>query len=296
MVSKKAKPVKWSLGSEEPEDLQDFLSNDDIVAKHKKRGEVLWPKRGPHTFAVKKLMVKANRNGDPRISVMLILQNPKKDDAATWNGYLVWDGFNVAEGPSLRFLKRFLSALGLTWDDFKDKSKVVEEDAERQSLVQIGRVKFGEGATKDPLVRATVKVQPADDYNDDEHMEIARFLPLADDEEEEEEEDDANEPDEDEVEEDEADEEDEDDEDDEDSDDDDDDDDEEEEDEEDEEDDDEDEELREELQGLKIVDLNKRALRGLKKAKVKPDDVDIPTKKAALVEWLVQFETGEPPF
>lgn len=300
-TSKKAKPVKWSLGSEEPEDLQDFLSNDDIVAKHKKRGEVLWPKRGPHTFAVKRLMVKPNKNGDPRISAMLVLANPKKDDAATWNGYLVWDGFNVAEGPGLRFLKRFLAGLGLTWDEFKNKTKAVDEDNERSQIVQIGRVKFGEDVTKDPTIRATVSVKAADDYNDDEHLEIARYLPLADDEDDEddaesdEDEDDTDaesfdESDEDEDEEDDSEDEDEEDDEDEDADDDEDD------EEEEEDDEDETEELREELTGLKIADLKKRAMRNLKKAKQDPDDVDIPTKKAALVEWLIEVEMGEPPF
>jgi hypothetical protein len=299
MAKKKVTTVKWALGGDEPEDLQDFLSNDDIVLKNtnRKTKDVLWPKKGPHVFAVKRLMVKPNRNGDPRISAMLVMQNPKKSDASDWNGYLVWDGFNVNEQGN-PFLKRFLRALGLEWKDFLNKTKAVEEDNERQQIVQIGRIKFGEDATKDPTIKAIVKVKPADDYNDDEHMEIQRYLPVADDDEDDEPEDDDeddeeaaeafdDDSDEEEDDDDEADDEDEEE------------DDEEEEDEdedEDEEEDDEAEELREELQSMKIADLKKRLMRRLKKDKVDPDDIDIPTKKAALVDFMVQVEMGEPPF
>jgi hypothetical protein len=174
----KTKPVKWAIGADEPDDLQDFLSNDDILQKHtnKKTKEIDWPGKGPYRFKVKRLTVKENRNGDDRISAMLVLDEPKGSDAASWNGYLVWDGFNVVEGPSLSFLKRFLKGLGLSWDDFIKRSK--QDDQDPPHIVQIGGVKF-EGA-KDPTVVATVKVAPADEYNDDEHWEIARYVPPED--------------------------------------------------------------------------------------------------------------------
>lgn len=293
-MAKAPQTVKWALGAEEPEDLQDFLSNDDIVKKNKKRGEVMWPAKGPHTFKVKRIAMKDNRNGDPRISVMLIMDNPKKSDAASWNGYLIWDGFNVTE-QGAPFLKRFLKALGVEWSDFIKRTKA-QVDGDKQVITQIGKVKFG--GTKDPTVTLTIRVKPADDYNDDEHMEVARYLPVddepdedvedVDDVEEDEDEDDGIESEED----DDDDDEDSDDEDDEDEEEDDDE--EEDEEDEDEEDDDAEEELREELRALTIPNLKKRAIRVCKR--LKGDVDDIPTKKAALVDYIVECELGEPPF
>lgn len=170
----KIKPVKWSLSGDEPDDLQEFLSNEDLIQKHRKgkNADINWPGRGPFQFKVKRLAVKPNKNGDDRISAMLVFDEPKGSESATWNGYAIFDGFNVVDGPSLSFLKRFLKALGLTWSDFMKRSK--QDDQDPPHIVQIGKVKF-EGS-KDPVVQATVIVKPADDYNDDEHMEIRRYL------------------------------------------------------------------------------------------------------------------------
>lgn len=288
-MAKAPKPVKWSIGAEDPGDLDEFLSNDDIVLKNtnKKTKEVAWPGKGPHTFKVVQARVKPNKNGDDRIGVMLVLQSKKGDDAAKWNGYMIWDGFNVVEGTSLKFLKRWLRSLGLTWTDFLKKSKMDDQDPPH--LVQIGKVKL-EGGAKPATLRATVKVAPADDFNDDEHLEIASYLPLDDEPDEPEDDDDEDEDEEDEVEvvdEDDDDEEDEDE--DEDEEDDDEDDDEDEEDE-----DDEEEELRDELGDLKVPALKKRAARLAKKFDLDADD--IPAKKSDLIDFIVEQEINGPPF
>lgn len=285
----KATKVKWALGSDEPEDLQDFLTNDDIVAKHtnKKTKDIDWPGKGPFKFSIRFLRVKPNRNGDDRISALLVINDKKIKD---WNGYAIFDGFNVTE-QGAPFLKRFLKALGLSWADFIDKSKQ-EKDGDNVSLVQIGRVKFN--GAKDVTVMATVKVKPADDFNDDEHLEIGRYIPLDDEEPEDEDEDDVDEDEDDDdfmEDEDEEDEEDEDDEDE----DDDEEDEEEEEDDEDEEDEDvadedEIEELRSELKSETIAKLRKRALRNDKKA-----DID-GLKKKGLVDLILSQELNMPPF
>jgi hypothetical protein len=314
MAKGKIKAVKWSIGADEPEDLQDFLSNDDIVAKHtvKKganKGEINWPGKGPFTFKVQFIKMAeiagGENKGKPRLRIMLVLDEPKKSDASSWNGYAIFDGFNVTE-QGTPFLKRFLKAVGVSWDDFYSKTKM-DESQDPPHIVQMGKVKFEAGSPV--TLRATVVVKPADDYNDDEHLEIGRFLPLDDDEPEsddveedddededddievmdDDDDDDEDEDDDEEDEEDEDDEEDDEDEDEEDEEDDDDDDDEDEEDEEDAE-----EELRDELSGLKIDALKKRAIRSAKKAKVDTDDM--PSKKAALIDWIVNVELGEPPF
>jgi hypothetical protein len=305
-MGKAPKAVKWSIGADEPDDLDDFLSNDDIVARNtpkkgSNKGVTNWPSKGPHTFKILRATVKPNKNGDDRIAVMLVLQADKKSAAHSWNGYLIFDGFNVVEGPGLKFLKRWLKSMGLTWTDFITKSK--QDDNDPPHLVQIGRVKI-EGAAKPATLRATVKVAPADDYNDDEHLEIASYIPVEDEDDEPEEDEDEDVVDEDEDVEDEEDEdEDEDeeeddeeeDEDEEDEDDEEDEEDEEEDEDEDEEDDeDAEEELREELNGMTKDKLSKRATRLAKKAKMDTDD--LPTTKKKLVDWLVEQELNAPPF
>lgn len=300
----KVKPVKWAIGADEPGDLEEFLSNDDIVAKHtpkkgKNKGVTAWPGKGPFKFAVRRLTVKPNRNGDDRVSAMLVLREPKGSDAESWNGYVIFDGFNITE-QGTPFLKRFLRALGIEWKDFYSKSK--QDDNDPPHLVQIGKVKFESG--KDPIIRATVTVKPADDYNDEEHLEIGRYLPADEDEPEDDEpeDDDDIEEEDDDVEEDDDDEdedEEDDDEDDEDSDDDEDDEDEDEEDDDEDDEDDEDEpdedeieELREELDGLKIAALRKRARRNDKKS----DEPFETMKKPELIQAILEQELNVPPF
>jgi hypothetical protein len=284
-----AKKVKWALGSDEPDDLGDFKDNEQIV---KENGKKL-PGKGPFTFAVKRLAVKPNKNGDDRISVMLVMKEPKKSKAASYNGYLVWDGFNVTE-QGAPFIKRFLKALGLEWKDFIDRSK--QDDQDPPHIVQIGKVKFETG--DDPTVRVLCKIMPADDFNDAEHLEVQRYLPLDDeepDDDEEEDDDDAESFDDDEdSDEDEDDsDDDEDDEDDEDDSDEDDDEDEDE-DDDDEEDDDEDEEAdtADSLKSWSIADLRARAKEnGRKKKAIEAAG----KKKSALIAMIVEDEEL-PPF
>jgi hypothetical protein len=174
-MAKKSK-VKWAIGAEEPEDLQDFLSNDDILTKNtdKKTKEVNWPGKGPYTFRVQFVRKGEIQNGDnagqPRLRIMVVLQDEQTPD---WNGYAVFDGFNVTDqGKS--FLKRWLRSIGVEWKDFYNNT-TQEENGDNIDIVRIGGVNF-KGA-KPVTLRATVKVKPADDYNDDEHLEIGRYLP-----------------------------------------------------------------------------------------------------------------------
>lgn len=169
----KVKKVKWSVSSEEPEDLQEFLDNSEIVKKNKGL-----PPKGVYTFDVRYLGIKPNKNGDDRVSVMLVMNEPKKGDGAPWNGYTMNDGFNITD-QGKPWLKRFLKGLGLEWADFRDNSKE-EENGDKRQLVQIGKVKFGNAAKKHPTVRVLVKHMPADDYNDEEHLEVVRYIPSDD--------------------------------------------------------------------------------------------------------------------
>lgn len=173
----KSKPIKWAVGADEPEDLQEFLSNDEIVDKHrdKKTEDISWIGKGPHRFVVRRLSSKPNKNGDARVNAMCVLANDDKASDKSWNGYVIFDGFNITE-QGKPYLKRFLKSIGLTWSDFHSKAKGEEDDSSgRTNITQIAGVKFDGG--KDVALRATVTMKPADDYNDDEHLEISRFLP-----------------------------------------------------------------------------------------------------------------------
>lgn len=167
----KEKKVKWALGSGEPDDLQDFKDNEQIVKENKGL-----PPKGTYTLAVRWLRVKPNKNGDDRISTMLVMDEPKKGKGAPWNGYVVWDGFNVTE-QGAPFIKRFLKAMGLSWSDFTELTKQDEQDPPH--ITRIGKVRFESG--KDPHVRALLKIVPPDDYNADERMEVQRYIPVEDD-------------------------------------------------------------------------------------------------------------------
>lgn len=269
----KQSTVKWALGGDEPEDLQDFLSNEDI---ERKNGGL--PTKGTYKFAVRQIRKGAIKSGDnkdkPRLSIMLTVAEPKGSPKAKWNGYMIWDGLNIIDGPNLSFVKRFMRALGLTWDDFLKRTKADDQDPPH--ITQIGKVKFESG--KDPVVRASISVKGPDDYNDGDHVEIGRYLPADDDEPVESDED----ADEDEDEEDgitlDVDDEDDEDEDEEDEDD---------EDEEDEEDESV-AELREELQGMKVKALRKRAV-----ANGEDDDDVEEMGKSELVDLIIEQETED---
>lgn len=164
----KTTAVKWGLGSEEPEDLQDFLSNEDL--EHRNGG---LPTKGTYSLAVRQIRIGKIKSGDnagkPRLSVMLVVAEPKGSPKAKWNGYLVWDGLNVM--PSgLPFVKRFMRALGLEWDDFNSRTKQDSQDPPH--ITQIGRVKFEQG--KDPVVRASLYVENTDNG---EQVQVGRYLP-----------------------------------------------------------------------------------------------------------------------
>lgn len=172
MAASKVKKVKWAVAGDEPEDLAEFKDNEQIVKENKGL-----PPKGVYKFAVRRIGVKPNKNEDDRLNVMLVMAEPKKSKAASWNGYVMWDGFNVTD-QGKPFIKRFLKAMGLEWKDFYENSKE-ESDGDKRQIVQIGKAKIG--GDKPPVIDVLVKVKPADDYNDDEHLEPQRYIPKDDD-------------------------------------------------------------------------------------------------------------------
>lgn len=274
--AKKQAPVKWAIGGTEPDDLPDFVSNDDIV------GKAGLPPKGRHRFLVKKVTTKENKNGDQMLTVTCELADKGKKKDTPWNGYTCWERLNVTE-QGAPYLKRFLTALGVKWGDFV-KNTVADETTDPTTITKIGKVNFA--SSKGVEVWASVK--HGTDNNDDDVAEIGRFVPAPEDADESDDDDDDDEDEELEVSDDDddedADEEDE--EDDEDDAEDSDDEDEEDDDAEAEEDDeDSEEELREELKALGLPKLRKRALA----SGADEDDLD-GKKKPGLIDLIVGLE------
>jgi hypothetical protein len=169
----KVKKVKWAVSGEEPSDLAEFKDNETIVKENKGL-----PAKGVYRLLVRRMFVKPDKNGDDRVSVMLIMDQPKDEKTSSYNGYLIRDGFSLTE-TGKQFLKRYLKGVGLTWDDFYNRSKE-KEDGDRRELVQIGGTKFGTEAVKDVHVKALLKISPPDDYNESEFLEVGRYIPSDD--------------------------------------------------------------------------------------------------------------------
>lgn len=272
---KKNAKVKWAVGNVEPDDLPDFQSNDDIIKANK--GAL--PPKGKTRILVKKVTSKENKNGDQMLTVTCEISEKGSKKEQAFNGYAMWERLNVTE-QGAPYLKRFLTAIGVTWADFINKT-VADESVEPMVINKIGKVKL------DRPVEAFVSVKHGVNQNDEEVAEVGRFLPPADEDEPDDEpdEDDEDTDDDEDIEEadDDSDEED----DDADDEDDDDESDEDDEEDEDESEDDGEEELREELSALKLPALKKRAIRA------GADEDDMPSKKADLIDHIVELELGD---
>lgn len=153
-----AKKVKWSISGDEPDDLPYFRSNDEIGL----------PPVGIYTFEIDRVLLCETQKGDERLVFWLRID--EKGDAKKWNGYTVWEGFNLIP-QSLPFLKRFLGILGLTWKEFINNS-LMDDSADPPEVTKIGSVRFAGGRTK-VKVRAKTKHGT---WDGEDRLEIARFL------------------------------------------------------------------------------------------------------------------------
>jgi hypothetical protein len=247
--------AKWGVPSKEPEDVPDFLSNEEI--SEKMGGD---PK-GVYRLKLKKLTVVKNKNNDDMIKIVCEIFETDKEKKG-YNGWAFWTQENVTE-ESAGYLKTFLRSFGASWADFNLRTKVTPETkTEPAQIVSIGKVNFT--GAKPVLVRATVGMGRAQNGSEAQ-AEVKRWLPPADADAGAEDIEDGDEEllDDEDLGEDEV---------------------EEVEDGELEEGDEEEAELREELEALTIVDLRKR---------VKTNDADYKTvglKKPALIDVIVEQE------
>lgn len=160
--------AKWGVPSKEPEDLPDFLSNEEIVEKM--GGE---PK-GVFRIWIKKLTVVKNKNDDDMIKIVGEIFETDKEKKG-YNGYAFWTQQNVTE-QGASFLKQFLKSFGATWADFQQRTKMVPETKlDPATITAIGKVNFA--GSKKVLARATVGMGRASGGYE-ARTEIRRWLPL----------------------------------------------------------------------------------------------------------------------
>lgn len=160
--------AKWSVPSKEPEDLPDFLSNDEIVDK---AGGL---PRGVFRVWVKQITVNKNKNDDDMLRVTAEIFETDKSKKV-YNGYTFWENQNVTESGAA-FLKRFLNSMGATWKDFNERTKMVNATTlEPTKIISIGSANFN-GAKKVLAVIST-KIE---EYKGEERAAVSRWLPPKD--------------------------------------------------------------------------------------------------------------------
>ena len=157
----KQRTVKWAV--EEPEDLADFKTNDDIVAQHG------LPPKGPTNLRLVSIQETKNKNDERSWNVMVAI------DGGKWDGYTMFEWQNITK-QGAPYLKRFLNAIGVPWSDFTQKC-VVEEDPERDGkeyVVRLGSLKV-KGGKKPVTLRGSLKVDNREGF--EERMKVARWMP-----------------------------------------------------------------------------------------------------------------------
>jgi hypothetical protein len=167
--------AKWSIGSDKPEDLPDFLSNDEILEKNGDK----YP-RGRFRLWVKEITVKVNNSGDDMMVIRCEINETDKVKKS-YNGWFLITNQNITD-KGKPYLLKFLKGLGVTWDDFMDNTRQTPATSiEPTKILSIGSVKFT-GNAKVYADALLVK----DTYNDQERSQIGRWIPKSKDSDEEE--------------------------------------------------------------------------------------------------------------
>lgn len=137
------------------------------------------PPKGVYRTQLKFLRIKDNSNGDPRISGICEIAEPKGSDKAKYNGYGIWVGLNITK-QGAPYVNNFLDTFGFNRKAFWGTGGVtVDENDENKSgglILKIGTKIVKEGAA----CRIRTKFTPAKGEWD-ERLEVAGagFLPLS---------------------------------------------------------------------------------------------------------------------
>lgn len=155
--------AKWSIGADEPDDLEPFAVYDgpDVPA-------------GVYKVKLKRMTLVENSSGDEMLKVLVEID--EDGDKKKYNGFGLWGNQNITE-VGARFLKAMLKSFGWTWQEFMAKT-VLEHASDRPtSVLQIGRIKI----ESEPEARVQVKIGS---YNGEPQRQIGQWLPPKDDDDE----------------------------------------------------------------------------------------------------------------
>jgi hypothetical protein len=158
--------AKWSIGDDEPEELETYDSYD---------GEI--PPSGVYRLIGKRLSIVKNRNDDDMLKWIMNINEPKGSPKAQYNGYTVWGQQNITVQGRPFLAAVVKHGLGVGWKDFT--SKTITEGDERPTMVKsIGRKKF-----LDQTFECRAKCSRGE-YKGEPRLEFSIMLPVADAEDE----------------------------------------------------------------------------------------------------------------
>jgi len=157
--------AKWGVPSTEPDDLPDFLSNEEIAEK------MGGDPRGVFRVWIKKITVVKNKNDDDMLKITAEIFDTAKDKKG-YNGYAFWENQNITE-QGAPFLKQFLKSIGVSWADFQQRTKMTAETkTEPRTIISIGKVNLAGKA------KVTAKVTTrGDNYQGNDRAVVGRWLP-----------------------------------------------------------------------------------------------------------------------
>lgn len=157
--------VKWSIDTTEPDDLEEFDVYDGPV-----------PPRGVYNGVLTRLQLKENKNGEDMLNGLFIIRS-NDPDKKKYNGCAIWFNQNVTE-QGKPYVKQFLKAIGLTWDQFV-KQTVTESNDRPTNIKSIARVKFNDG--NEVPARALVRPKKATPGYPGGEPDIGQWLAPKDD-------------------------------------------------------------------------------------------------------------------
>ena len=137
------------------------------------------PPAGVYKCKVKWIKVKENKNNDPMINGIAVVNEPKGSSKSKFNGYAMFFNQNVTE-QGAPFLAQFLTALGARYKDFAAGNVTVDSE-ETPNIVRIGTFKVGDN----PIVIAAKRGE----WQGQDRLEVMRFLSAEDADEDEDDED-----------------------------------------------------------------------------------------------------------
>jgi hypothetical protein len=164
---------KAAWGSVSKSNFESELDQYDVY-----EGEM--PRKGVYTLWLKALRLKENRNNEPMLNFLLVIDEPKGSKKAEYNGYSFWDQLNVTDQGS-KWVNNFLEALAKDAANGKTlrrdfwAEKVMLDKEEPPNILSIGARKLNLDSSH-LLLKANCKYEPPKGQYD-EKLSVLSFFP-----------------------------------------------------------------------------------------------------------------------